>query len=401
MGQVNNGPVTAGEVRVSILGATGSVGVSALDVMTHGSDGLSFKAVALTANTRVDKLAAAARSTRAELAVIADPKLYLTLKEALSGSGIAVAAGPEGLIEAATMPADRLVAGIVGVAGLPATLAAVRAGTSVALANKESLVCGGALLLAEARKSGARLLPIDSEHNAIFQVLDRPERVEKLVLTASGGPFRKASMQEMAAATPEQALKHPNWDMGAKISIDCATMMNKGLELIEAAYLFNTPESRIEVLVHPQSIIHSLVAYDDGSVLAQLGLPDMRTPISYALSWPRRMALPGLERLDLAKIGRLDFHEPDLQRFPALRLAREAVSAGGAGPIALNAANEVAVAAFLQRRIGFLTISEAAGDVLNDLLSDRSQRSPETFEQVFEIDRLARVRTLERLKIAA
>jgi 1-deoxy-D-xylulose-5-phosphate reductoisomerase len=208
-------------------------------------------------------------------------------------------------------------------------------------------------------------------------------------------------MQEMAAATPEQALKHPNWDMGAKITIDCATMMNKGLELIEAAYLFETPESRIEVLVHPQSIVHSLVAYDDGSVLAQLGLPDMRTPISYALAWPRRMALPGLERLDLAKIGRLDFQEPDLQRFPALRLAREAVSAGGAGPIALNAANEVAVAAFLQRRIGFLTISQVAGDVLNDVLSDRSQRSPETFEQVFEIDRLARLRTLERLKIAA
>jgi 1-deoxy-D-xylulose-5-phosphate reductoisomerase len=401
MGQLNEGHGPAGEVRVSILGATGSVGVSTLDVMAKGSDGLHFKAVALTANTHVDKLAAAARNASAELAVIADPRLYLRLKDALAGSGIAVAAGPEGLIEAATRPADRLVAGIVGVAGLPATLAAVRAGISVALANKESLVCGGALLMAEARKSGAKLLPIDSEHNAIFQVLDRPERVQKLILTASGGPFRTASMQEMAAATPEQALKHPNWDMGAKISIDCATMMNKGLELIEAAYLFETHESRIEVLVHPQSIVHSLVAYDDGSVLAQLGLPDMRTPISYALSWPRRMALPGLERLDLAKIGRLDFHEPDLERFPALRLAREAVSAGGAGPIALNAANEVAVAAFLQHRIGFLTISQVAGDVLNDVLSDRSQGSPETFEQVFEIDRLARVRTLERLKIAA
>jgi 1-deoxy-D-xylulose-5-phosphate reductoisomerase len=388
-----------GQVGVSILGATGSVGDSTLDVMEQGGD--MFRAVALTAHSNFEKLARCAIKARAEVAVIADPKLYGKLREALAGSGVEAAAGPEALVEAAQRPADRLVAAIVGIAGLPATLAAVRRGTAVALANKESLVCGGALLIEEARKSGAELLPIDSEHNAIYQVLDRPERVEKLILTASGGPFRTASLQEMAAATPEQALNHPVWDMGAKITIDCATMMNKGLELIEASYLFDTPESRIEVLVHPQSIVHSLVAYDDGSVLAQLGLPDMRTPISYALSHPRRMALPGLERLDLAKVGRLDFHEPDLQRFPALRLAREAASAGGAGPIALNAANEVAVAAFLQRRIGFLTISQAAGEVLNDMLSDRSQTTPDSFEHVFELDRLARVRTLEKLKIAA
>ena len=233
-------------------------------------------------------------------------------------------------------------------------------------------------------------------------MLDRPERVEKLILTASGGPFRSASMQEMAAATPEEACAHPNWDMGAKISVDSATMMNKGLELIEAAYLFDVPESRIDVLIHPQSIIHSLVAYDDGSVLAQLGLPDMRTPISYALSWPRRMPLPGLERLDLAKIGRLDFLPPDAERFPALTLARGAVSAGGGAPIVLNGANEVAVAAFLQRRIGFLTISEVSGQVLEEFLADTTARDePARFEEVYAIDRWARARTVEMLRLAA
>jgi 1-deoxy-D-xylulose-5-phosphate reductoisomerase len=295
-----------------------------------------------------------------------------------------------------------VVAAIVGIAGLRATLAAVKQGGTIALANKESLVCAGALLRDEVRRSGARLLPIDSEHNAIFQVLDRPERVEKLILTASGGPFRATPLGEMAGVTPEQACAHPNWDMGAKISVDCATMMNKGLELIEAAYLFDIPEPRIEVLIHPQSIVHSLVAYDDGSVLAQLGLPDMRTPISYALSWPNRMPLPGLERLDLAKIGRLDFLPPDPQRFPALQVARAAVSAGGGAPIVLNGANEVAVAAFLQRRIGFLTIARVAGEVLDEFLSNRSAADvPESFEAVFEIDRLSRERTIEKLRLAA
>lgn len=390
-------------VRVSVLGATGSVGASALDVMATGGPGSpEFSVVALTAHRNVATLAAAARNMRAEIAVCADDGCYAELKSALAGSGVEAAAGDAAIAEAGARNADVVVAGIVGIAGLPATLAAVRQGASVALANKESMVCAGQLLRGEARQSGSRLLPIDSEHNAIFQVLDRPERVEKLILTASGGPFRSASLQEMAAATPEQACAHPNWDMGAKISVDSATMMNKGLELIEAAYLFDVPESRIDVLIHPQSIIHSLVAYDDGSVLAQLGLPDMRTPISYALSWPRRMPLPGLERLDLAKIGRLDFLPPDAERFPALAMARGAVSAGGGAPIVLNGANEVAVAAFLQRRIGFLTISEVAGQVLGEFLKTRkSGAEPASFEEVYEIDRWARARTFEKLKIAA
>jgi 1-deoxy-D-xylulose-5-phosphate reductoisomerase len=390
-------------VRVSVLGASGSIGVSALDVIASGGEGSpDFSVVALTANRNVAALAAAAKKVRAEIAVVADEACYAELKSALAGSGVEAAAGDAAIAEAGARKADVVVAGIVGIAGLAATLAAVRQGASIALANKESMVCAGKLLRDEARQSGARLLPIDSEHNAIFQVLDRPERVEKLILTASGGPFRSASMQEMAAATPEKACAHPNWDMGAKISVDSATMMNKGLELIEAAYLFDVPESRIDVLIHPQSIIHSLVAYDDGSVLAQLGLPDMRTPISYALSWPRRMPLPGLERLDLAKIGRLDFLPPDAERFPALTLARGAVSAGGGAPIVLNGANEVAVAAFLQRRIGFLTISEVSGQVLEEFLANTTARDePARFEDVYAIDRWARARTVEMLRLAA
>ena len=390
-------------VRVSVLGASGSIGASALDVIANGGEGSpDFSVVALTAHRNVGVLAAAAKRVRAEIAVVADEACYGELRSALAGSGIEAAAGDAAIAEAGARNADVVVAGIVGIAGLPATLAAVRQGASVALANKESMVCAGALLRAEARQTGARLLPIDSEHNAIFQVLDRPERVEKLILTASGGPFRSASLKDMAAATPEQACAHPNWDMGAKISVDSATMMNKGLELIEAAYLFDVPEAQIDVLIHPQSIIHSLVAYDDGSVLAQLGLPDMRTPISYALSWPRRMPLPGLERLDLAKIGRLDFLPPDLDRFPALRLAREAVSAGGGAPIVLNGANEVAVAAFLQRQVGFLTISEVAGQVLEEFLRNPTARAePSAFDDVFAIDRWARARTREMLRLAA
>jgi 1-deoxy-D-xylulose-5-phosphate reductoisomerase len=390
-------------MRVSVLGATGSVGESTLDILKRRTpEAPEFEVVALTAHTNVEALAKAAIETRAELAVIADASLYGRLKALLANKGVEAAAGREAVIEAATRPADRVVAAIVGIAGLPATLAAIRQGATVAFANKESLVCAGPLLTEEARRAGARLLPIDSEHNAIFQVLDRPARVERLILTASGGPFRTSSLTEMMAATPEQACAHPNWMMGAKISVDCATMMNKGLELIEAAYLFGIPEPRIDILVHPQSIVHSLVAYDDGSVLAQLGLPDMRTPISYALAWPDRMPLPGLERLDLAKIGRLDFLPPDLQRFPALAIARKAVSAGGGAPIVLNGANEIAVAAFLQRRIGFLTIAQVAGEVLDEFLNSRATAdSPESFETVFEIDRLARERTLEKLRLAA
>jgi len=391
------------KVRVSILGATGSVGISTLDVVMGNAPGApEFEVVALTANRSVQELAKAAIKSKAELAVIADASLYGELKSLLAGTGIEVGAGAEALVEAAVRPADRLVAAIVGIAGLPSTLAAVRQGTTVALANKESLVCAGPLLQQEARRSGAKLLPIDSEHNAIFQVLDRPQRVEKLILTASGGPFRSTPLGEMAAVTPEQACAHPNWAMGAKISVDCATMMNKGLELIEASYLFEIPENRVEVLVHPQSIVHSLVAYDDGSVLAQLGLPDMRTPISYALSWPNRMPLPGLERLDLAKIGRLDFLPPDLQRFPALTVARAAISAGGGAPIMLNGANEVAVAAFLQRRIGFLTIAQVASDVIDDFLKNQTASTEaNSFEAVYELDRLAREWTFQKLRLAA
>lgn len=391
------------KVRVSILGATGSVGISTLDVVMGNAPGApEFEVVALTANRSVQELARAAIKSKAELAVIADASLYGELKSLLAGTGTEVGAGAEALVEAAVRPADRLVAAIVGIAGLPSTLAAVRQGTTVALANKESLVCAGPLLQQEARRSGAKLLPIDSEHNAIFQVLDRPQRVEKLILTASGGPFRSTPLGEMAAATPEQACAHPNWAMGAKISVDCATMMNKGLELIEASYLFEIPENRVEVLVHPQSIVHSLVAYDDGSVLAQLGLPDMRTPISYALSWPNRMPLPGLERLDLAKIGRLDFLPPDLQRFPALTVSRAAISAGGGAPIMLNGANEVAVAAFLQRRIGFLTIAQVASDVIDDFLKNQTASTEaNSFEAVYELDRLAREWTFQKLRLAA
>lgn len=390
-------------VRVSVLGATGSVGASTLDVIAGKAPGApEFAVAALTAHTNVEALARSAIAAQAELAVIADAALYGELKSLLAGSGVEAAAGPAAIVEAASRPADVVVAAIVGIAGLPATLSAIQHGNSIALANKESMVCAGPLLRAEAQRTGAKLLPIDSEHNAIFQVLDRPERVEKLILTASGGPFRSASMSEMAAATPEQAIAHPNWAMGAKISVDCATMMNKGLELLEAAYLFDVPESRIDVLVHPQSIIHSLVSYDDGSVLAQLGMPDMRTPISYALSWPNRMPLPGLQRLDLAKIGRLDFMAPDPERFPALGLARRAVSTGGGAPIVLNGANEIAVAAFLQRRIGFLTIAQAAGEVLEDYLGSKTARvAPAGFDEVYELDRWARQHTIEKLRLAA
>lgn len=389
--------------RVSILGATGSVGDSTLSVIAgRGPDSPEFEVVTLTAHSNVEALATAARATQAELAVIGDTTKYAQLKMLLAGSGIEAAAGVDAINEGASRPADVVVAGIVGIAGLAPTLAAVRQGARVALANKESMVCAGPLLRREAEKTGARFLPIDSEHNAIFQVLDRPARVEKLILTSSGGPFRSSSQAEMAAVTPEQAVAHPNFAMGAKISIDSATMMNKGLELIEAAYLFDTPVDRIEVLIHPQQIIHSLVAYDDGSVLAQLGLPDMCTPISYALAWPDRMSLPGAERLDLAKIGRLDFSSPDTDRFPALGLSRAAASAGGGAPTVLNGANEIAVAAFLQRRIGFLTIAQAAGEVLDEFLGSASANMvTSSFDEVYETDRWARQRTIEKLRLAA
>ncbi len=342
--------------RVSILGSTGSVGCNTIDLIAREPE--RFAVEALTAHSNVELLAKQARDVRATCAVVADPTRYGELKTALAGSGIEAAAGPEALIEAAGRPADWVMAGIVGAAGLAPTLAAARAGRLVAFANKECLVCAGELMLEEVRKHNATLLPVDSEHNAIFQVFDfdRPERVEKIILTASGGPFREMDREAMATVSPTQALAHPNWEMGAKISIDSATMMNKGLELIEAAYLFPVAHERIEVLVHPQSVVHSLVAYVDGSVLAQLGAPDMRTPIAYALGWPDRMATPA-PKLDLAAIGQLTFEAPDPARFPALRLAAAALAAGGTAPTVLNAANEVAVDAFLRGRIGFLDIA--------------------------------------------
>lgn len=353
--------------RVTVLGSTGSIGTSTLALLEAAPPG-AFAVEALVAGRDVATLAAQARRHRARLAVVADPSCHAALKEALAGTGIEVAAGPEAVVEAASRPADWTMAAIVGSAGLRSTLAALERGGTVALANKESLVCAGEIVLETARRSGAALLPVDSEHNAIFQALDSrdPAMVEKIVLTASGGPFRTADLATMRAATPEIAVRHPVWKMGAKISVDSATMMNKGLELIEAARLFPVPEPRIEVLVHPQSAVHGLVQYADGSVLAQLGTPDMRTPIAHTLAWPRRMQV-ALPRLDLAALGRLEFHAPDPVRFPALRLAREALRAGGGAPTILNAANETAVALFLERRLGFLDIAAVVEEALEVL----------------------------------
>jgi len=348
---------------VTVLGSTGSVGTQTVALLA--ADVARFRVRALVAGRNARLLAEQAVALGAARAVVADPDAYGVLRDALAGTGIEVAAGLDAVVEAASLPADWTMAAITGAAGLASTLAAIQRGACVALANKEALVCAGEVMLRAVRQAGATLLPVDSEHNAIFQSLADGNHgaVEKIVLTASGGPFRTASLEEMARATPEAALRHPVWSMGAKISIDSATMMNKGLELIEAARLFSLRETAIGVLVHPQSIIHGLVYYHDGSVLAQLGSPDMRIPIAHALAWPRRMATAS-PRLDLAQVSRLEFAEPDLVRFPALRLAREALQAGGGAPTILNAANEIAVAAFLQRRIGFLDIAELVGNVL-------------------------------------
>lgn len=348
--------VAPGERRhVSILGSTGSVGANTVELVA--ADPRRYRVEALTAHSNAELLAEQARRLRPRLAAVADPAAYAALKAGLAGTSVRAAAGAEALLDAAALPADWVMAAIVGAAGLAPTLEAVRRGAVVALANKECLVCAGDVVIREARRFGATLLPVDSEHSAIFQVFDfeRPERVEKIVLTASGGPFRTLSQDAMAAATPAQAVAHPTWDMGAKISVDSATMMNKGLETIEAFHLFPVAAEQIEVLVHPQSVVHGMVAYCDGSVLAQLGAPDMRTPIACSLAWPDRVSVP-VPRLDLAAIGRLTFETPDPARFPALRLAREALAHGGGATCALNAANEVAVGGFLRGEIGFLDI---------------------------------------------
>lgn len=381
--------------RISILGSTGSVGCSTVDLIERQRE--NFAVEALTANVNVELLADQARRLRPKLAVVADSSRYKALKEALAGTSIEIAAGPDAVVEAAQRPADWVMAAIVGAAGLASTLAALQRGAVVGLANKETLVCAGDLVMQTLRDSGGTLLPVDSEHSAIFQVFDfaQPEQVQRIVLTCSGGPFRNWSLADMAGATAEQAVAHPNWDMGAKISVDSATLMNKGLEMIEAAHLFPVLPDRIEIVVHPQSVIHSMVAYVDGSVLAQLGTPDMRTPIAYALAWPQRMRTPG-EPLDFTRLTALTFEAPDPVRFPALRLAREALVAGGSVPAVLNAANEVAVAAFLARRIGFLDIARIVEDTLALLAAEpRIDGVLRTLEDVFALDALARQRAGE------
>lgn len=359
-------PSAATPRRVTILGSTGSVGRSTVDLLSREPE--RFPVEALTAQRNVALLAEQAMMLKARLAVIGDEALLPELRQRLAGSGIETAGGSRAIIEAAARPAEWVMAAIVGAAGLEPTLAAVRRGAIVALANKESLVCAGALVMREATLHGATILPVDSEHNAIFQVFDfdAPESIDRVILTASGGPFRTLSLGEMREVTPAQAIAHPVWSMGAKISVDSATLMNKGLELIEASFLFPVPEPRIEVLIHPQSVIHSLVSYVDGSVLAQLGTPDMRTPIAVALAWPARMATPA-GRLDLASIAKLTFEVPDSARFPALNLARQALQSGGSAPTILNAANEVAVDAFLNGRIGFLDITRIVEQALTRL----------------------------------
>lgn len=371
--------------EITLLGSTGSIGVSALDLIGHSPE--RFRVVAMTANTRAKELAIQAKRFRPDFVAVADKTAYAELRDALSGSGIKAEAGPDAVCEAARQSGDVVIAGIVGTAGLAPTLAAVQRGSTVGLANKECLVSAGSLFMRHVRDCGATLLPVDSEHNAIFQVFDfeNPERVEKVILTASGGPFRETPLHEMAGKTPNEAVAHPNWSMGAKISIDSATMMNKGLELIEAFHLFPLGGERIEIVVHPQSIVHSMVAYRDGSVLAQLGSPDMRVPIGYALAWPDRLDSPAA-RLDLTTIGGLTFERPDEARFPALRLAREALRHGGTAPIYLNAANEIAVKAFLDGQAGFLDIVR----IVESVLEQASVREPATLDEVFEQDLMAR-----------
>lgn len=370
---------------VTVLGSTGSVGRQTVDLLA--AEPGRFRVRALVGGSNVAVLAEQARLLDAECAVIADPEAGAQLRDALAGTQCAVSAGKDAAVAAAALPADWTMAAITGAAGLAPTLAAIRRGAAVALANKEALVCAGEVMLGAVRAAGATLLPVDSEHNAIFQSMadGNAKAVEKIVLTASGGPFRTASVEEMAAATPETALRHPVWSMGAKISIDSATLMNKGLELIEAARLFTLDERAIGVLVHPQSVIHGLVYYVDGSVLAQLGSPDMRIPIAHTLAWPERMATSS-PRLDLARLAKLDFEEPDDARFPALGLCREALRAGGGVPTILSAANEVAVAAFLQRRIGFLDIVATVSRVLDAMGAPRA----DTLDDVLGLDEAAR-----------
>ena len=380
---------------ITILGATGSVGASTLDLVRRNRG--DWRIEALTANCNVAELAALAREFEAGLAVVADETCLPALREALAGSGVEAAGGPSALREAAGRSADVTVAAIVGCAGLAPTMAAIEQGGIVALANKEALVSAGEVMTAAVARHGATLLPVDSEHNAIFQCLAGNDiaDVRSITLTASGGPLRSWSAGQLAAATPAQAIAHPNWDMGAKISVDSATMMNKGLELIEAAHLFPVPLERIRIVVHPQSVIHSLVEYRDGSTLAQLGPSDMRVPIASCLAWPRRMDTP-CKALDLAALGELTFFTPDETRFPATRLARQAAEAGGAAPAVLNAANEVAVAAFLAGQIAFTRIAA----VVEETLTRPLPSAPSSLDAVLAVDAAARAMAAEMLETA-
>ena len=382
--------------RLSVLGATGSVGQSTMDLIRRNRS--QYQLVALTANSSLDELVSLAREFEPEVVAIGRPELEEQLNKALSGLKTEILTGAEGIVEAAERPCDWTMAAIVGAAGLPATLAAVRQGGTVAFANKECLVCAGRLMMDEVRKHGTKLLPVDSEHNAIFQVFDskRKSKIEKLILTGSGGPFRTWNLDEMASITREQALKHPNWSMGAKITIDSATMMNKGLEFVEACFLFDMPADQVDILVHPQSVIHSMVEYADGSVLAQLGSPDMRTPIAYCLAWPDRMSAP-VEKLDFAALARLDFEAPDEFKFPAIRLARESLSSGDEALITLNAVNEIAVASFLNGGIGYLDIAM----LCEKALQTTTNQSVGSIEDVIQLDQQARILANEMIKAQA
>lgn len=386
--------MAASDRSISVLGATGSIGVNTLDVIRHCGGKDAFDVVALTGSSNADLLARQAIEFGARIAVTADERHYARLKEALSGTGIEAAAGRQALIDAAAIPADISMAAIVGMAGLEPTLAAAKNGGTIALANKECLVCGGELFLDAVTNAGGTLLPVDSEHNAIFQVLAGENRtsVERVILTASGGPFRTYSLEQMAGVTVETARAHPNWSMGLKISIDSASMFNKALEMIEARHLFGLEPEQVEVIVHPQSIVHSMVAYHDGSVLAQLGPSDMRVAIGYALNFPQRGQLP-VERLDFAKLSRLDFEAPDEARFPALRLARQAMRQGGLSGAILNGAKEVALDAFIEGRIPFLRMAR----VVETVMEEMGDRQIETLEAVFSADREARLTAKECL----
>ena len=381
-------------IRIIVLGATGSVGTSLADIIERNAD--QFEVVALVANQNAKALAELARRLKASSAVLADAGKLSELRDDLQGTGIEASAGEAAVLETVERDADLVVGAIVGAAGLKPTMAAIKPGRRIALANKECLVCAGDLFMSKVHETGAELLPVDSEHNAIFQVFEneQADQIEKVILTASGGPFRTFSKSEMAHVTPEQALKHPNWDMGSRITIDSATMMNKGFEVIEAFHLFPVSHEQLGVLVHPQSAVHGLVQYKDGSLLAQLGSPDMRTPISHCLTFPRRMDIP-VKRLDLAELGTLTFEAPDLDRFPALRLALEALKSGGAAPVVLNAADEVAVAAFLNRKIAFQDIPAAIETMIDSLEREGRLGAPESVEDVLALDFETRQKTEE------